>query len=259
MPTQPLLVDDLDYELPPELIATQPSEPRDSARLLVMYRSNNKIEHCCVRDLPKYVGRGDTMVFNRTSVLPARLLGKRADSGGRVEGLFINAVDESSWIVMLKSNGKLRPGQVIMLNDSEQNAKGPKLELVEKDSDSWLVRLLDTVDGISILNDLGLTPLPPYILKARSDNNVQVLDAQDRQWYETTFADPNERRSVAAPTAGLHFTPQLLKSLDKREVQRLDIVLDVGLGTFQPIRVHTIDQHEMHTERFTVPIETLIG
>lgn len=259
MPMQPLLVDDLDYELPPELIATQPAEPRDSSRLLVMYRSKDEIEHCLVRDLPKYLKASDTMVFNRTSVLPARLLGKRADTGGRVEGLFVNAVDETSWTVMLKSNGKLRPGQVIMLNDSEQNDKGQRLELIEKKSDSWLVRLLDTEDGISILNDLGLTPLPPYILKARSDNNVQVLDAQDRKWYETTFADPNERRSVAAPTAGLHFTPQLLKSLDNRGVKRLDIVLDVGLGTFQPIKAKTIDKHEMHTERFTVPIETLIA
>ena len=254
---QPLQVDDLDYELPPQLIATQPAQPRDSARLLVMYRSKDEIEHRYVRDLPAYVGKGDTMVFNRTSVLPARLVGQRADTGGRIEGLFVKSVDESTWMVMLKSNGKLRPGQIIELLDCERNVHGPKLELIEQKSDSWLVHLIDSNDGSAILNDLGLTPLPPYILKARSDNNVQVLDAQDRQWYETTFADPHERRSVAAPTAGLHFTPGLLKSLDEKGVKRLDIVLDIGLGTFQPIRVQTIDQHEMHTEQFTVSIETL--
>ncbi len=254
---QPVNVEDLDYDLPPELIATQPAEPRDSARLLVMYRSNNKIEHRLVRDLPEYVNHGDTMVFNRTSVLRARLVGQRVDTGGRVQGLFVKAVDETTWIVMLKSNGKLRSGQIIELLDCEKNTHGPELELIEQKPEGWLVRLLDSNNGTALLNDVGLTPLPPYILKARNDSNVEVADAQDRLWYETTFADPDERRSVAAPTAGLHFTPQLLKSLDDRGVQRLDIVLDVGLGTFQPIKAQTIDQHEMHTEKFSVPVKTL--
>lgn len=257
MQTPPIKVEDLDYDLPPQLIATQPVEPRDSSRLLVMYRSKDEIEHRHVRDLPEYVGQGDALVFNRTAVLPARFLGLRVNTGGRIEGLFVKSVDEAHWIVMLKSNGKLRTGQIIELHNSEQKLHSHKLELIEKKSEGWLVGLLDSNDGSAILNDVGLTPLPPYILKARNDNELNIKDSQDRTWYETTFADPNERRSVAAPTAGLHFTQELLERLDKQGVQRLDIVLDVGLGTFQPIKAKTIDKHEMHIEQFTIPTKTI--
>jgi len=257
MQSSPIKVEDLDYDLPPQLIATQPVEPRDSSKLLVMYRSKDEIEHSHVRNLPDYVGQGDALVFNRTSVLPARFLGQRVNTGGRIEGLFVNAVDETHWTVMLKSNGKLRSGQVIELRDNARKLYVHKLELIEQRPEGWLVGLLDSKYGTAILNEVGLTPLPPYILKARKDNRTKIADSQDRQWYETTFADPDERRSVAAPTAGLHFTPDLLHRLDQKGVQRLDIVLDIGLGTFQPIKTKTIDQHEIHTEQFTVPNKTL--
>ena len=250
MTQQPLRTDDLDYELPRELIATRPAEPRDSARLLIMYRSGDTIEHRQVRDLPGYLRAGDTLVFNRTAVMPARLVGRRADTGGRVEGLFLEEVAQGQWLVMLRSNGRLRVGQRVQLLDTDGQPYESALELVEPRPEGWLVNAGGSQSVSAMLDRAGWTPLPPYILRARGEEKIR--DALDRQWYQTTFADPRERRSVAAPTAGLHFTPELLAKIENRGVRRIDIVLDIGLGTFKPITAETLDQHPMHAERFAV-------
>ena len=250
MTQQPLRVDDLDYELPRELIATRPAEPRDSARLLIMYGNDNAIEHRHVRDLPDYLRAGDTLVFNRTAVMPARLVGRRVDTGGRVEGLFLEEVAHGQWLVMLRSNGRLRAGQRVQLLDTDGQPYESVLELVEPRPEGWLVNAGGSQSVATMLDRAGWTPLPPYILRARGEEKFR--DALDRQWYQTTFADPRERRSVAAPTAGLHFTPELLARIEARGVRRIDVVLDIGLGTFKPITAETIDQHPMHAERFAV-------
>ncbi len=250
MTQQPLRTDDLDYELPRELIATRPAEPRDSARLLVMHRNGDIIEHRHVRDLPEYLRTGDTLVFNRTAVMPARLVGRRADTGGRVEGLFLEEVAHGQWLVMLRANGRLRPGQQVQLLDTDGQPYESALELVEQRPEGWIVNADGSQSVAAMLDRAGWTPLPPYILRARGD--VVVCDALDRQWYQTTFADTRERRSVAAPTAGLHFTPELLAKIENRGVRRIDVVLDIGLGTFKPITAKTLDEHPMHAERFAV-------
>ncbi len=250
MTQQPLRTDDLDYELPRELIATRPAEPRDSARLLIMHRNGDAIEHRHVRDLPEYLRAGDTLVLNRTAVMPARLVGRRTDTGGRVEGLFLEEVAHGQWLVMLRSNGRLRPGQRVQLLDTAGQPSESALELVEPRPEGWLVNAGGSQSVAAMLDRAGWTPLPPYILRARGD--VVVCDALDRQWYQTTFADARERRSVAAPTAGLHFTPELLARIENGGVRRIDVVLDIGLGTFKPITAETLDQHPMHVERFMV-------
>ena len=250
MKQQPLRPDDLDYELPPELIATRPAEPRDSARLLIMHRSGDAIEHRHVRDLPEYLRAGDTLVFNRTAVMPARLVGRRADTGGRVDGLFLEEVAPGQWLVMLRSNGRLRPGQQVQLLDTDGRPYESALVLVEPRPEGWLVNAGGSQSVSAMLDRAGWTPLPPYILRARGEEKIR--DALDRQWYQTTFADPRERRSVAAPTAGLHFTPELLAKIEARGVRRIDVVLDIGLGTFKPITAETLDEHPMHVERYMV-------
>ncbi len=247
---QSLRVDELDYALPAELIATRPAEPRDSARLLVMRRSDNAIEHRHVRDLPEYLCTNDLLIFNRTAVMPARLVGRRADTGGRVEGLFLKQVEQDHWLVMLRSNGRLRPGHQVQLVNTDGEPQERPLELVEKRPEGWLVKVDQSQSGSAMLDRAGWTPLPPYILRARGEEKFR--DAQDRQWYQTTFADSRECRSVAAPTAGLHFTPQLLSAIDAKGVRQADVVLDIGLGTFKPITAETLDEHPMHVERFMV-------
>ncbi|MHC4100624.1 MAG: tRNA preQ1(34) S-adenosylmethionine ribosyltransferase-isomerase QueA [Planctomycetota bacterium] len=250
LPTQ-----QLDYDLPPELIATRPADPRDSARMMVVRRSGEGVEHAHVRDLPGYLEAGDALVFNTTAVAPARLHARRAGTGGRVECLFVEEPSPGTWLVMLQSSGRLRPGQRIELVDAQGQPDESGLELIEPHPDGWLAKLTGPSDRARVLQRLGLTPLPPYILKARGA--TVVPDALDRGWYQTIYADPGECRSVAAPTAGLHFTPGLLERLEERGVARIDVTLHVGPGTFRPITAPTVEQHVMHAEHYAVSPEAL--
>ena len=262
-----LRTEDLDYHLPPELIATRPAEPRDSARMLVMSRSHEKIEHRLVRDLPDYLRPGDRLVFNNTSVVPARLIGNRRDTGGRVEGLFVrectdpNSVGDVRWLIMAKAGGRLRPGIRIQLLNRQGQPGGFGLELVEKIGAEWMARLEPPgTSTAAALDATGRTPLPPYILHARGEE--AVADDFDRARYQTVYADAARQQSVAAPTAGLHFTPQLLAALASKGVERIDITLHVGLGTFAPVKAATLGEHRMHAEWFEVPaaaVEALRG
>jgi S-adenosylmethionine:tRNA ribosyltransferase-isomerase len=245
----------LDYLLPNDLIATHPVEPRDSCRLLVCWRSQpGRIEHRRFRDLPEYLAPEDTLVFNTTSVLPARLRGVRTDSGGSVGGLFLAEREPGVWQVMLRSNGKLRAEQRIALFDQE-NSPRCTIELIERDREGWLVRV--DADGLTspveILDMVGGVPLPPYIDRARSEAGSGPEPAEDRAWYQTVYADPAQARSVAAPTAGLHFTESLLEDLSRLGCGRADLLLHVGAGTFKPIDVDDLSTHTMHEEFFEIP------
>jgi len=262
-----LRTEDLAYDLPEDRIATRPAEPRDSARMLVMSRSSDVLEHRKVSDLPDYLVSGDALVMNKTAVIPARFLGKRTDSGGKVEGLFLDEPEAGTWRVMLKSNGRLRPDLVIELTDGQDRPSGQVIRLGEQDGDEWIVHPESSRSAREILGVVGRTPLPPYILRSRGIRGIRgirgvrgdrsVDDAQDRSWYQTVYADPDQGRSVAAPTAGLHFTPELLQALIGKGVERLEISLDVGPGTFKPITTPTLEMHDMHRERYEVPSETL--
>lgn len=238
--------------------------------MLVMSRSSDVLEHRKVRDLPDFLVSGDALVMNKTAVIPARFLGKRTDSGGKVEGLFLDEPEAGTWRVMLKSNGRLRPDLVIELTDGQDRPSGQVICLGERDGDEWIVHPESNLAAQEILGVVGRTPLPPYILRSRGIRGIRgirgvrgvrgdwsVDDAQDRSWYQTVYADPDQARSVAAPTAGLHFTPELLQALIVKGVERLEVTLDVGPGTFKPITTPTLETHDMHRERYEVPSETL--
>ncbi|MCG3122555.1 MAG: S-adenosylmethionine:tRNA ribosyltransferase-isomerase [Phycisphaerales bacterium] len=254
---------DLEYHLPPELIATQAVEPRDAARLMVVSRSGAETLHRTVRDLPDLLTPGDLLVFNSTRVLPARLHGRRVGTGGRVGGLFLSEPAAGEWTCLLKG-GHLRPGVEIELLDAAERP-AVTLVLLHRDEDepgAWRVRVQGDQRSCSdLLEQLGQTPLPPYILGARASQGVRVDDLVDRARYQTVFAhDAAEvpgQGSVAAPTAGLHFTPELLGALTARGIHRAEVVLHVGTGTFKPVETEYVEQHPMHAEWCSMPAETI--
>jgi S-adenosylmethionine:tRNA ribosyltransferase-isomerase len=274
---------DLDYPLPEELIATTPAEPRDAARLLVISRTDeSRLEHRTIRDLPDILRPPaeraamppDLMIVNATRVLPARFKGVRTDTGGGVEGLYLRPAPPSSdpdagvrWIVLLKMR-RAKPGAIVQLFDPTGNDSGLHLELIERtaeDNGAWLVSVARAsrpclpAESQSLLESFGLTPVPPYILASRKRHELAIEDSRDRSTYQTVYAAtraPEGHGSVAAPTAGLHFTPNLLARLEAAGVHRAECSLDVGLGTFKPVETEFLEQHPMHSEWCHVPPET---
>lgn len=270
---------DLEYDLPASAVATRPAQPRDSARMLVVSRTDERrIEHARVGDLARFVRRGDALVMNDTRVLPARIEGVKAASpetgsvvgapaqgGGRVTGLFLGESEGATgreWRVMLKSNGRLREGLRVRLRGSADRVDGPTLHLLRKEGDAWAAALEGAGPGeplSELLGRIGATPMPPYILGARRDGGVEVADEEDREWYQTVYAreGAGSARSVAAPTAGLHFTPGLLGELEAAGVTRETVTLHVGAGTFKPVEAEFVERHEMHEEWFEVGAHAL--
>jgi S-adenosylmethionine:tRNA ribosyltransferase-isomerase len=253
-----LATSELDYELPPGLIATRPAEPRDSARLMVLRRSSEQIDHLYVRDLPNLLQKGDALVFNTTAVAPARLVGHRVSTSGKVEGLYLHdelpSEGKLRWRVMLHAGGKLHPGDRIVF-EAETEAARCEIELQQKIGTEWIASVHGEVNSNRALNHVGRTPLPPYILKARGGDRIG--DEQDRDWYQTVYADRSHEKSVAAPTAGLHFTAEGLRSLAERGVKRIAITLDVGSGTFKPVTAATLAEHHMHEEQYEVSAQAV--
>ena len=230
---------DYDYALPPELIAQQPLERRDASRLMVVHRDSGAIEHARFADLPALFASGDALVLNTTKVLRARLLGQRK-SGAPAEILLLHPVDdgEQIWEAMVSPGGKLRPGRTVHIAD------GFDAEILEiKERRTRLVRLTAGEPLREAIARHGHVPLPPYI--ARADQ------AADAARYQTVFA--REEGSVAAPTAGLHFTDALLDAIAARGVQRAEVLLHVGAGTFKPVETDDPADHVMHEEWFRVP------
>ncbi|MHC4975956.1 MAG: S-adenosylmethionine:tRNA ribosyltransferase-isomerase, partial [Planctomycetota bacterium] len=260
-----LSTDQLDYELPQDRIATRPAIPRESARLLVTHRADpTRITHAHVRDLPSLLHEGDLLVRNTTTVIAARLHGTRADSGGRISGLFLESLAPDTWRCLLKANSRLRAGIQIALTPREPSASPLRISLTRKNDDaSWIVTLEDppSADITHLLDSLGLTPLPPYILAARRQHQQTISDDDDRAWYHTVFEDrstiDDRGASVAAPTAGLHLTEPLLEQLASNGIAIEDVVLHVGEGTFKPVETENLEDHPMHEERFLVPQRTL--
>ncbi len=269
-----LRTSELDYDLPESAIATVPASPRDSAKLMVIERATGRVVHTHVRDLAGFVKPGDLLVRNSTAVLPARFRGFRTDSGGKVEGLFLSDEPGGSGVrcrVLLKMR-RHKPGAAITLCASSGEPSSTRLVLESRadgtsqtgDSSAdagWIVRVEDeTGDPNRWLEHVGMTPLPPYILAARKRQAMDVADERDRVTYQTVFArEPEaavarpEHGSVAAPTAGLHFTESLNRALVEQGVAIADVVLHVGLGTFKPVETEFVEQHPMHTEWCMVP------
>lgn len=243
--------DELDYELPQELIAQTPAQQRDQARLMVARRSSDAVDHRHVRDLPRILRPGDLLILNDTRVLPARFPAVREATGGRVDALFLETPDDRRWHLLLDTRGKPRPGESLRLPNDD------RLELLERQPDgSWIAAKRSDLDTETLLQQIGSMPLPPYIRRARQQHDAPTdLDRLDRQRYQTVFA--SAPGAVAAPTAGLHFTQPLLDALRETGVEIHRLTLHVGLGTFAPVRSDSLEHHPMHSERFTVPAATL--
>lgn len=233
--------DEYDFELPPELIAQHPVEPRDQSRLLVVHRGSGRWEHRRFADLPELLGRGDLLVRNASRVVPARLVGVRARTGGRWEGLFLKETPDGGWELLSKARGRLFPGERIEV------AGGLVLTLLSRgESGGWIARPESLEGTEALLQRYGQVPLPPYIRKGREGPG-------DRERYQTVYA--RVAGSVAAPTAGLHFTPAVFEGLRARGAQWVDILLHVGIGTFRPITAEHIEDHVLHEEEAELSVE----
>lgn len=239
IPTE-LKTHDFYYELPEELIAQTPAEKRDGSRLLVLDRESGRTEHKHFSDIIDYLGAGDVLVVNRSKVIPARLYGKRADTGAPVEILLLKRRSESEWETLVKPGKKCRVGNNIIFGDGELRAQ---ITEVLEDGDR-ILRFESDAENISeLIHRIGEMPLPPYITSREADMSR----------YQTVYA--REEGSAAAPTAGLHFTTELLDRLREKGVEVVSVLLHVGLGTFRPVKEEAITDHEMHSEWFSISEE----
>jgi S-adenosylmethionine:tRNA ribosyltransferase-isomerase len=240
--------DTLDYHLPADLIATRPAEPRDAARLMVCHRDSGEVAHHRVADLPELgvLRPGDLMIANDSRVLPAELHGSRVATGGRVSGLFLDQQDDGRWLLLLRTRGTPQTGETLRLSSPGGGSACTLTLDARRDGGHWLATCDDLRPAAAVLQDVGTTPLPPYIRKARQDAGGEPAEADDGQRYNTVWA--KDAGSVAAPTAGLHFTPELLGRLDTLGIARHHVTLHVGEGTFAPVRSDVLDDHPMHSE-----------
>jgi len=243
---------DFDFDLPSELIAQAPAAFRDQSRLLVLDRLSGRMAHRTFRDLLEYLHCGDVLVLNNSRVIPARLRGINAQSGGQFEVLLLEEVAINDWWVMLRPGKRARVGTQISFRDTRGNLTVVRGSVLEKnEAGHRRLRFDGTANITELLNTLGEVPLPPYIVRANTNTNQRKSD-QER--YQTVFAQTDG--SVAAPTAGLHFTKTLLDEIRRRGVQVCFLTLHVGLGTFVPVKTETLAAHTMHEERYDVPEET---
>ncbi len=232
------LLSTYDYDLPEDLIAKEPLATRDAARLMVLDRRFGTIAHRQIRDLPELLRTGDCLVLNNSRVLPARLLGVRTATGGKWEGLYLGSASNGLWRLIGQTRGYLRLNESITVVNPVDDVL--QLTLIEKENDGVsLFEPSSNESALHLLERFGSVPLPPYIDRKQATS-------LDRERYQTTFA--RHPGSVAAPTAGLHFTPELLDACSRRGIQRAEVTLHVGIGTFRPVAVENLSKHRMHSE-----------
>ena len=233
-------IEDFDFDLPEKLIAQTPLEDRSASRLLVLDKKKDNVEHRSFTDIKQYLKKGDCLVLNDTKVLPARLFGIKKDTGAKIEVLLLHQQETDMWEVLTKPAKKVKLGTEFVFGNGELTAVCTEI----KEHGGRILKF--SYEGIfyEVLDQLGEMPLPPYIKEQLSEN--------DR--YQTVYA--KEQGSAAAPTAGLHFTEELLKELEQIGVKLAFITLHVGLGTFRPVSVDTVEEHEMHAEYYHMTRET---
>src|SRR5579884_3901247 len=242
---------DFDYDLPQELIAQTPIEPRDASRLLIVNRATGGLEHRHFRDIGDYLHPGDLLIANQSRVIPARLLGRRAESGGQVEVLLLAErpdLGPDHWEALVRPGRRLREGALILFGDDAESGPCLQAEILQRtEAGGRIVRFSivspDAAAGVStrqLIEQIGRMPLPPYIHET----------LQDPERYQTVYARISG--SAAAPTAGLHFTPQLLERLQQQGVRVGFVTLHVGLDTFRPVEVEDVREHKMHSEEIDI-------
>ena len=232
-------VSDFNYNLPEELIAQTPIKKRDESRLMVLDKTNKTIEHKVFKDILDYLKPGDCLVRNNTKVIPARLYGVKEDTGVNVEFLLLNRIEGDIWEVMVHPGRRLKKGVKVIFGDGLLKA-----EILEQ-MDNGNRKVKFEYNGIfnEILDQIGLMPLPPYIKES----------LKDRDRYQTVYA--KYEGSAAAPTAGLHFTEELLEKIKAKGVEIANVTLHVGIGTFRPVKVENIEEHDMHSEHYYIKQE----
>lgn len=229
---------EFDFPFDPGLVAVRPVLPRDRARLLVLHRADGQLTHRQVADLPELLDAGDLLVVNDTRVVPARLTGIKESTGTSAEVLFVKDLGGDVWDILVKGNW--RAGQAILFRD------GVRATIVRRNEAGTQVKVESPIPMLQVLHEQGAMPLPPYIKRAATK--------EDHDWYQTMFA--RREGAIAAPTAGLHFTPALFAALDAKGIQRAMVTLHVGPGTFKPVSTERIEDHQMGTEAFEIDEET---
>ncbi len=241
-----MLVSDFDYRLPAELIAQQPLAARADSRLLHLHRASQALKDVCFPDFPRLLRSDDLLVFNNTRVFSARLYGKKQtpQGGSNVEVLLIlqTSLDPNEWQCLVKPGRKIRLGDVLCFGDTDEL----RAEIIGRSQfGERIVRFEAVQDFLGLIDRIGHIPLPPYI--SRDD------EPADKERYQTVYA--RERGSIAAPTAGLHFTPEILDQIKVRGIETAEITLHVGLGTFQPVRTERVEEHKLHRETYCISPE----
>ena len=237
-------IDEFDYELPKELIAQTPAEQRDSCRMMVLDRKTGAIEHRHFYDVLDYLNEGDCLVLNDSRVIPARMYGIKESTGAHIELLLIKRIEGDRWESLVKPGKRLRPGDTVVLDD-KRLFKAHILGTYDEDNGTRLIEF--EYEGIFMerLEEIGSMPLPPYIERAAEDD--------DKEMYQTVYSRIDG--SVAAPTAGLHFTKELLAKAEEKGVRIAYVTLHVGIGTFRPVKVENVEEHKMHFEECQVSEE----
>lgn len=230
---------DFDYDLPQNLIAQEPLPHREQSRMMILYRKTGEIIHSRFEEFPSYLNKGDVLVLNNTKVIPARLWGKK--EGKEIEFLLLKEFQEGLWEVLCRPAKKVRLGDVISFSPEFEG------EIVKVEPEGKRVIRFSSGDVLSRLKRIGFAPLPTYIKRKKNDNELRVLDLER---YQTVFAQ--KEGAIAAPTAGLHFTPQILERIKANAVQVTEISLDVGLATFQPVRAKRIEDFQMLEETYSI-------
>ena len=233
-----MLLSDFHYDLPQELIAQEPIYPRDASRMLVLHRSTGDVEHRMFRDLPSYLAPGDVLVLNDTKVYAARIYARRR-TGAKVELLLLRKLDERRWEALVSPGRRARPGETLVIGDGEVEVHVQ----ARTDAGGRIVEFDSAVPVEDVLKCFGRMPLPPYIKR----------DLEDQERYQTVYA--REEGSAAAPTAGLHFTPEMLGKIEAMGVKLARVTLHVGLDTFRPIHEERVEDHKMHSEEYTIAPE----
>ncbi|MCA9245711.1 MAG: tRNA preQ1(34) S-adenosylmethionine ribosyltransferase-isomerase QueA [Planctomycetales bacterium] len=236
-----------DFDLPPDLIAQHPLPNRADARLMIVDRRQQTIDHAHVRDLADYIEDTDCVVLNDTRVIPARLDGYRQETGGHWSGLFVSADEHGIWEVLSKTRGKLRAGEAVVLRDRRSVDRLQLKMLANLGGGVWAAKPSRTESHLDLLSEVGRVPLPPYIRGGQ-------MEADDIDRYQTVYAE--SPGAVAAPTAGLHLTHRLLQSLEAKGTDICHLTLHVGIGTFRPIAAEAIEEHTMHKEWGELTAET---